>query len=77
MFLLSLFISGLLLIWVNHYYPETPSQIIAKSGMDESIGVDLASFSFAVLIEYFAILFIVYIFLRGVLKTFEKHFSGR
>lgn len=72
----SIITAALLLIWVNNYYPDTPINIISQAGLNPSnptVLESFASFSFGIVVEYIIILVVVYLFFRGIVKTFEKH----
>ncbi len=70
-------VSGFLLFSLMHiYYPHDPSVIIGRAALPAPSGkLDLSStlsFSFAMLVEYLVVVFIVYLFFRSVATTFER-----
>ncbi len=70
-----------LFIGVHLYYPHDPSTIIGQAALTSpSESLDLSSmfsFSFAMFAEYLIMVFVIYLFLRSILKTFEKNMSHR
>ena len=77
----SLVLGLFLFIGVHSYYPHDPSILIGKAsvtGRITELTLDsVFSFSFAMIVEYLVIVFLVYVFLRSILKTFEKRMSRR
>ncbi len=81
LFKASLFLGVILFIGLHLYYPHDPSVVIGKASLVQPKAElslnSVFSFFFAIIVEYLVIVFCVYVFLRSVLKTFEKKMSRR
>ena len=77
----SLILGFFLFAGIHIYYPHDPSIVIGKTAaitpLTEFNINSVFSFFFAILVEYFIVVFAVYVFLRGVLKTLEKNMRSR
>ena len=74
-FLLSLFISFFLMASINLYTGGSPASEINKAFLEtENMknGQEVVSFAFGNLILYLVMAGVIYLFLRGIVKSFEN-----
>jgi hypothetical protein len=74
----SVILGFMILIGMHWYYPQNAlSQVVEKSAMNSPVTKDFAfgsliSFSVGILIEYFIVVFAIYLFFRSIMKSFES-----
>lgn len=75
---LSVVLGFLVLIGMHWYYPQNAlSQVVESATMDSPISGNFAmgpvlSYSVGILIEYFIVVFAIYLFFRSVVRSFGR-----
>ncbi len=68
----------MVLIGMHWYYPQNAlSQVVESATMDSRVSGNFAmgpvlSYSVGILIEYFIVVFAIYLFFRGVIRSFGQ-----
>ena len=66
---------------MHYYYPHDPTILTGKASLSVAPSAftmnSILSFSFAMLVEYLVIVFAIYVFFRGIVKTFENKMTSR
>ena len=74
----SVILGFMVLIGMHWYYPQNAlSQVVEKAAMSSPVTNEFAfgsliSFSVGILIEYFIVVFAIYLFFRSIMKSFER-----
>jgi hypothetical protein len=74
----SVVLGFLVIIGMHCYYPENAlSQVVERAALDTPVTGEFAlgplmSYSVGILIEYFIVVFAIYLFFRGVTKSFGR-----
>lgn len=74
-FILSMVLAALLVSLMNMNVEESPymqSLSVAASSFGEFTGMSIGTFVTGLLVEYLILLAAVYLFLRGIVKKFER-----
>ena len=74
----SVILGFMVIIGMHWYYPQNAlSQVVEKATLSSPVTKEFAlgpliSFSVGILIEYFIVVFAIYLFFRSVTKSFER-----
>ena len=74
----SVILGFMVIIGMHWYYPQNAlSQVVENAALSSSVTKEFAfgpliSFSVGILIEYFIVVFAIYLFFRSVTKSFER-----
>jgi len=75
---ISVILGFMVLIGMHWYYPQNAlSQVVENAAMSPPVAKEFAfgsliSFSVGILIEYFIVVFAIYLFFRSIMKSFER-----
>lgn len=74
----SVILGFMVIIGMHWYYPQNAlSQVVEKAALSSPVTKEFAfgpliSFSVGILIEYFIVVFAIYLFFRSITKSFER-----